>query len=43
MPLVLTVGLIVLGVMIVIGAAGYLIDESTERHERTARDRDHRA
>jgi hypothetical protein len=43
MPLVLTVGLIVLGAIVVIGAAGYLIDESTEHHERTANDRDRRA
>jgi len=34
MPLVVTVGLIVLGVIIVVGAAAYLIDESMERHER---------
>ena len=35
MPLTLIVSLIVLGVMIIVGAAAYLIDESTERHERT--------
>jgi len=35
MPLVVTVGLIVLGVVIVVGTAAYLIDESMERHERT--------
>jgi hypothetical protein len=33
MPLVVIVGLIVLGVIIVIGTAAYLIDESMERHE----------
>jgi hypothetical protein len=35
MPLVVTVGLIVLGVIVVIGATAYLIDESMERHEQT--------
>jgi preprotein translocase subunit SecE len=35
MPLVVTTSLIVLGVMVIVGAAAYLIDESTERHERT--------
>jgi hypothetical protein len=35
MPLVVTVGLIVLGVIIVVGTAAYLIDESMERHEHT--------
>ena len=35
MPLPLITGLIVLGVLIIVGAAAYLIDESTERHERT--------
>jgi hypothetical protein len=39
-PLVLTVGLFVIGVIVVVGAAAYLIDESTERHERAANDRD---
>ena len=35
MPLPLITGLIVLVVMIIVAAAAYLIDESTERHERT--------
>jgi len=35
MPLVVTVGLIVVGVIIVVGTAAYLIDESMERHEHT--------
>ena len=34
MPLGLTVSLIVLGAFIVVGIMGYLIDKSTERHER---------
>ena len=34
MPLALTVGLLVLGAFAVMGTVGYLIDESTERHER---------
>jgi hypothetical protein len=33
MSLVVIVGLIVLGVIIVVGTAAYLIDESMERHE----------
>ena len=43
MPLPLTVGLIVLGVIIVVGTAAYLIDENEERLERRAGDRDSRA
>jgi hypothetical protein len=39
MPLPVTVSFIVLGVMIIVGAAAYLIDEGTERHEHTAGDR----
>jgi preprotein translocase subunit SecE len=35
MPLPLITGLIVLVVLIIVGAVAYLIDESTERHERT--------
>jgi len=31
MPLGLTVSLVVLGVVVVVGAAGYLIDKSVER------------
>ena len=38
MPLPLTVGLIALGVIAIVGAVGYLIDKSVERHER---DEDH--
>ena len=34
MPLGLTVSLIVLGVIVVAGVAGYCIDKSTERWER---------
>lgn len=34
MRLGLIVSLIVLGVVAVVGAAGYLIDQSAERHER---------
>jgi hypothetical protein len=34
MPLALTVGLLVVGVFAVMGSVGYLIDRSTERHER---------
>jgi hypothetical protein len=33
MPLVVTVSLFVVGVIIVVGTAAYLIDESMERHE----------
>lgn len=33
MPLVLIVSLIALGVIAVVGAAGYLIDEAAERYE----------
>jgi hypothetical protein len=40
MPLPLTVGIFVLAVMIIVGVTAYLIDESTERHERTGSDRD---
>ena len=35
MPLVVIVGLIVLGVIIVVRTLAYLIDESMERHEHT--------
>jgi hypothetical protein len=35
MPLPLTVGLILLGVIVIVGVAAYLIDENAERHERT--------
>jgi hypothetical protein len=35
MPLPVTTGLIVLGVMIVVGVVAYLIDEGLERHEHT--------
>jgi preprotein translocase subunit SecE len=38
MPLPLIDGLVVLVVIAIVGAAAYLIDQSTERHERT-RDR----
>ena len=34
MPLALTVSLIVVGVVIVVGAAGYLIDRGIGREER---------
>lgn len=34
MPLVLTVSLVVLGVVMVVGAVGYLIDKSVERENR---------
>jgi hypothetical protein len=30
----LTVGIVVLGVIAVVGAAGYLLDKSAERHHR---------
>jgi len=43
MPLPLTVGLIVLAVFVIVGTAAYLIDESEERLERRAGDRDRRA
>ena len=35
MPLPLTAGLVVLGVMLVIGVVAYLIDETTDRHEHS--------
>ena len=38
MPLPLTVVLIVFAVLIVIAGAGYLIDRSAERHERSNSD-----
>jgi hypothetical protein len=38
MPLPLTVVLVVFAVLIVIGGAGYLIDRSAERHERSNSD-----
>jgi hypothetical protein len=37
MPLVVIVGLIVLGVIVVAGTAAYLIDESMERYERSGK------
>ena len=43
MPLVVTVSLIVLAVMVLIGVTAYLIDESTERHERAPGNRDRHA
>jgi hypothetical protein len=33
MPLALTVSLVVLGAVVVLGAAGYLIDKSVERRD----------
>jgi hypothetical protein len=35
MPLPLIAGLFVLAVMAIVGVTAYLIDENTERHERT--------
>jgi len=40
MPLPVTVGLFVLAVIVIVGVTAYLIDESTERHERTPGDHD---
>jgi|HubBroStandDraft_6_1064221.scaffolds.fasta_scaffold9212942_1 hypothetical protein len=40
MPLPVTVGLIVLAVMTIVGVTAHLIDESTERQERTRDDGD---
>ena len=41
MPLPVTVGIILLVVIVIVGAAAYLIDQNTERLERTG-DRDRR-
>jgi hypothetical protein len=37
MPLALTVLLLVFGVTVIFGAAGYLIEKSAERHEHKDR------
>jgi hypothetical protein len=42
MPLPVTVGLIVIVVLTIVGVTAYLIDQSTERLERSYRDRDRR-
>ena len=42
MPLTVTVGFCVLVVMVIVGVTAYLVDESTERHERGLDDRDRR-
>jgi hypothetical protein len=41
MPLPVTVGIILLGVIVIVGVAAYLIDENTERLEHSG-DRDRR-
>jgi hypothetical protein len=38
MPLPLTVALVVFAVLVLIGGAGYLMDRSAERHERSNSD-----
>ena len=43
MPLVVTVSLIAIVVMALVGVTAYLIDESTERHERALGNRDRHA